>query len=433
MSADPQDLAAMLEQLQAPNSDGPPSPPQAAPFVGGVLKGMVWNPIKQAYEAAKGYGQGVADAITHPDPTGSFEKLLQGYQDKAGAAADQITTHPLDAVGNAASSTMSGLTSGDPDTVGQTLGGFIGPGDVAKGLEALNGAGKVNDIWGGSKALTHDPERAVDAQASKALGGSDQEIWDQTGMYNTPSQWGQSQPWHWIDDSKASILPGAVDKVKSGTATLGDVVHPDWDAFKAYPGLADMPVSYTGAAAHNVSGAYLPNTGEMKLGPAALNDPDELLKTVVHETSHAVQHYEGMPQGSSQQLAQAQRRMMPLALTSDAVALPDKATVRELMGNFENATRGKSVFPERNAYANTVGEVGAQTAEAMLSAPRGFRPFELARALSSVPPEQQLVVGNRGGLFHPSFADADADLEDHLLTGRFAPPGPDLSRGGPRK
>lgn len=412
MSADAQALADQLAQMQLAGAQGDgPTPPQLGPLLKGLGKGL-WGQVTNAWDMARhpvDAATGVAHAVSHPIDTGK-------------------------ALGTQAWDT---LTSGDPEQYGQMAGGLVGPGDIAKGLGLVSDAGKVSNIWGGAKAASHDPNSALMSGAMLKQGSSDAQVYDATGMYHTPKEWGQETPWHWIDDSKATILPGAQEKMKAGGATLADVMHPDWDAFKSYPGLRDMPVHYTEQHGPNVTGAYMPDLGEMLVGPGALTSQDELRKTIVHETQHAVQHFEQMPSGSSHFLVSMQGQGLQHSLDDERMPLPDKASVRELAGTYERAVKDGPRYwlspggREINGYVNTAGEVSARTAEEMLDAPRGTRPFELASALSSLPPQQQLVVGHDGGLFHPALKDADTD--HHMVTGRFKDPEPDLSKRRPRK
>lgn len=414
MSADAQALADQLAQMQLAGAQGDgPTPPQLGPLLKGLGKGL-WGQATNAYDMVRhpvDAATGVAHAVSHPIDTGK-------------------------ALGTQAWDT---LTSGDPEQYGEMAGGMVGPGDIAKGLGLVSDAGKVSNIWGGAKAASHDAERAVDAQAMQALGSSDKEIWDTTAQYNTPKEWGQETPWHWIDDSKAQVLSGSVDKLKAmdRPMTLGSVMRHDWDAFKSYPGLKDLPVVYDRDLPSNVYGGYSPEHGVIALGDGALDHPDseQLRRTLVHETQHAVQHFEGMPSGSSPYLAQKQARGIQMALDSDDLPLPDKAAARELSATFRHAVAPDrlttdldgplSGWPMR-AYSNTAGEVGARTAEAMLSAPRGTRPHELAAGLASVSPHDQLVVGARQALFHPALKHSES--MPSWLTGEFEQPGPDLSR-----
>jgi hypothetical protein len=434
MSADPSDLAAALAasggsgdpaadiaQLPA-NQQGPGA------VALGVGRGMIWNPAKQAYELAKRWGSNAIKSLTDPsaDPMMPINDV-DTFLGNARTGLDKAAAHPFDAIGNAASSLWNQASQG-PEQAGEVAGSFISPGDLAKGLGLASDASKL-DIWGGAKAASHDPARAAQAQAMKAAGASDQEIWDQTSKYNTPAEWGQEQPWHWIDDSKATILPGAQDKIKAGGATLGDVVHPDWDAFKSYPGLAELPVHFDSSLDPRATGYYEPTgerAGSMTIGPGGL-DADTLRKTVVHETSHAVQQFEGMPQGSNLLNPHLHEAGLDAQSGNGALSAAEAAAIKQLGDKFHEATQyGPSTDPYRSGYFNSVGEVGARTAEAMLSAPQGTRPFEAHSLASAVPPQHQLAVGEKGRLYHPALKDSG--LESSSLTGRFTPSGPDLAR-----
>lgn len=77
--------------------------------------------------------------------------------------------------------------------------------------------------------------------------------------------------------------------------TLGDILHHP-ELFDRYPELRDLPVKHTDDANDPYAGYYQAgdafNDKHMSLNSATFNDP---VKTVLHETQHAIQDIEGYP------------------------------------------------------------------------------------------------------------------------------------------
>lgn len=458
--ADPAMLAQMLDT--GPDSSG------VMPYLGGVLKGALWDPVKGAWSLAKRYGSNAAASIENPsqaDPFLPFHDLQaagSGLQDKLADTFGNGTDHFWDTAAGAAHSLKAGLTSSDPSTAGETLGAFLGPGDLAKGVGMLGEAPKL-EMWGGAKAATHDVDSAQLAQSLKASGKSDASIWDQTGYYNPPENQAQAQPWHWIDDSKGKLQPGAVDKLKEAQAldafpdgngppkiTLGDVMHPDWEAFHAYPGLRDLPVRYEAIAPDGAVGSYRHAEGAIVLHHGALADAGDLRGTLVHEAAHAVQHFEQMPAGGSSDAMVHYGRGLEAALDDDNMAgfdLEHRQAVRDLAGRFREATttgpEGRSL--SMNGYYNLAGEANARLAEHMLNAPapgavlhgaggkftvgeHGLRPFEQYGLVGAMDdPAKHLVTGEGNLLMDPRLPP-DGGLGQFAVTGNYRPSGPDLAK-----
>lgn len=454
--ADPAMLAQMLDT--GPDSSG------VMPYLGGVIKGALWDPVKGAWSLAKRYGANAAASIENPgqaDPFLPFHDLQaagSGLQDKLADTFGNGTDHFWDTAAGAAHSLKAGLTSSDPSTAGETLGAFIGPGDLAKGVGMLGEAPKL-EMWGGAKAATHDVDSAQLAQSLKASGKSDASIWDQTGYWNPPENFAQAQPWHWIDDSKGKLQPGAVDKLKEAQAldafpngegpphiTLGDVMHPDWEAFHAYPGLRDLPVRYEAVSTQGAVGSYRPKEGAIVLHHGALSDPDDLRGTLIHEATHAVQHFEGMPAGGSADAIHYYGRGLEAALDDTNMDLEHRQAVRDLSGKFRDAVMSQDDRSlSTNGYMNIAGEANARLSEHMLRAPapgtvlhgadgkftvgeHGLRPFEQYPLVGARGyPSEHLVVGAGNLLMDPRLPP-NGGLGEYGLTGNYAPTGPDLAK-----
>jgi hypothetical protein len=100
----------------------------------------------------KGFGKGAWDSNV-ATPLGLASHPVQSATGvKAGLG--QLVQHPIDTLKAGAQNVWQGLTS-SPESFGATVGGFIGPGDYAKGLKALEMTGEASR---GINAISHTIE-----------------------------------------------------------------------------------------------------------------------------------------------------------------------------------------------------------------------------------------------------------------------------------
>jgi hypothetical protein len=121
-------------------------------------------------------------------------------------------------------------------------------------------------------------------------GTSATEIWQKTGWFK-----GADDGWRFeIPDKAAKWIRDPAYGAKS-TDTMKDVLdHPE--LYKAYPHLADMPIS---KGLSRWSGMYTPPgiPGEVERIQINRADPSSPRSIVLHELQHAVQEHEGFDPG----------------------------------------------------------------------------------------------------------------------------------------
>lgn len=483
---DPEAGALSLQDLQ-----------NAGLFAKGVGKGA-WGTVKAAAQTPFD----VWDLAYHPESS------------DLGAGAAQAVTHPVDTATGIASNLYQGLTGG-PESAGETLGGFITPGDLAKGLSALKDVGQVSrsEIWAGRGSPLYDTERSAIAREMKRRGGyTDREIYDATfdprtgGGYWVPPE--NMQPpgapaaWAWVSDKEAGLQPGAMAEIRAEAQrqmnatglgdqrpgkltqgqysylmtrgekgelprtqyTLSDFMRPEWKGFEAYPGLRDMPVTLDPFS--NAFGGWTPSKGQMELGgffrgPAKAGaTKEELLDSLMHEPSHAIQQFESMPMGSSPEAMGRLHKALSYGLedivpgVSQRVPyLDDRQLLRTSQEALERAG-GNPVShgydPRFAAYLNVAGEANARLPNTVRNleaareseqigkglppntAPQVY-PFEHyadtgPRGTVLSDPTQQLVTGKGGRLLVPSLQQR-VHLEPYGLTGELQRPNPNVNLG----
>lgn len=155
-------------------------------------------------------------------------------------------------------------------------------------------------MFAGAKARSADLAARDDTMFNMAVGTE-----DRTKAFQD-SNWFKGPDGEWrfeLPDDKARLRPeengglanliGGNVGIDKGSTTLVQVLHHP-ELFKAYPHLQSMPVSFLDNRI--ASGRYIPKTKEIELADLA---PDEALSTLLHETQHAIQHYEGFAPGGS--------------------------------------------------------------------------------------------------------------------------------------
>lgn len=469
---------------------------------------------------AKGVGQtalatlqapfDIWDAAYHPDTS----SLTQGL----GAVAGD----PVGAGKAVASSLYQGVTGG-PESLGETAGSFITPTDLAAGLSALKTAGQAgrSEIWASRGSPLYDTERGAIARAMKERGGyTDREIYDATfnpehggGYYMPPAshqpEGAAPNPWFWVSDKEAGLQPGTMNEIRAeaqrqmaGGAvdrvpqpgrtnetereflemrgergslprtqyTLSDFMSPEWKGFQAYPGLRDIPVTLSPFS--NAYGEYRPKRGTMDFGGiygsrAPRQTSDELLNSMLHESSHAVQNFERMPAGSSPEAMTKLHQALSWGLSPEEGTTVPRTLVPEDQARLRTAQEALETHggvgmaamhsPNYGAYMNVAGEANANLPGTVRNvesqrlrdtlaqglpasvAPQVY-PFEHygdiptsgggVTGLVNPDPSTHLVTGKGGRLVDPTLGER-VHLENAGLTGQLNRPSPtvNLARG----
>ncbi len=125
-----------------------------------------------------------------------------------------------------------------------------------------------------------------------------------------------------IPDNQAELMPDAAEKLKSGNATLGDVLKHD-RLFDNYPDLREIPVVQNPQMMSNMSGQWY--NGRIDINPSLLapDKKEELRNLLLHETQHAVQQGEGFTAGANSAMF---RSTKPMQDRIDAERRLDKAS-----------------------------------------------------------------------------------------------------------
>lgn len=188
----------------------------------------------------------------------------------------------------------------------------ITPEDINNGIDVAMsvGAGTMQGV----KGATFNKAALYKAQELEMGGEHPDSIWDTTGTFRgADNHWRQE-----IDDSKMNLKPEIfepspnnpnnlklADKYdttnffgeKKDPLFLKDVIdHPE--LFKAYPHLQNIKVEPVNGfeALAGYAGAFREGDNTLKVGRLPL---DEMKKTILHETQHAIQAHEGFSRGSS--------------------------------------------------------------------------------------------------------------------------------------
>lgn len=168
-----------------------------------------------------------------------------------------------------------------------------------RGLRAPEGA---LGVFAGRRAATADTRALGTAMSQAGRGISPENTWNRTGWYqDVDGKWKFE-----ISDTNAKLIHSSFDPVKDKTqgqvlpksdATLSTVLeHPA--LFQAYPHLRDIPVIPENDGG---LGSHTPPRGGDTIGKIGLasQHPSSALSTLLHETQHAIQTYEGFATGGA--------------------------------------------------------------------------------------------------------------------------------------
>lgn len=161
-----------------------------------------------------------------------------------------------------------------------------------------NGRGaesKTRYSYSGVRAKTANRSALQKAVEMRNQEKSNEEIRKETGWFV-----GMDGKWR-FEISDADIRFDAEGnlqgKNKNNVKTLADYISHD-KLFEAYPDLAEVPV-YFAEIQNGSYGSYSRRLDEITLNRSLLEDPKELLDTLVHEVQHAIQEREGFAPGAS--------------------------------------------------------------------------------------------------------------------------------------
>jgi len=266
-------------------------------------------------------------------------------------------------------------------------------GNLVKGLRD-----PVRKIIAGSAAKEAPFEAMLDARNALKKGIDPEEVWQKHGVfkgYDKGTESGGKLKWE-IPDTNAKFKKGldirnyfGDDVERKFEGKLGDMLdHPE--LFKNYPHLKDYDVSarHTG---HEASGRILGNKIE-----AYGEDPDALMKILLHEVQHGVQKYEKFARGGSPE-------QFASKLTREAVeANPEKAAeIFDVKGPLWKKIADKA----RSMYDRLPGEVEARTVERrrdmMPETLRKFSPLKTAAQYEYTPDKLHVPKELFGPVFGP--------------------------------
>lgn len=163
---------------------------------------------------------------------------------------------------------------------------------------ARNGQGtesKTRYSYSGVRAKTANRSALQKAVEMRNQEKSNEEIRKETGWFV-----GMDGKWR-FEISDADIRFDAEGdlqgKNKNDVKTLADYISHD-KLFEAYPDLAEVPV-YFAEIQNGSYGSYSRGLDEITLNRSLMEDPKELLDTLVHEVQHAIQERERFAPGAS--------------------------------------------------------------------------------------------------------------------------------------
>jgi len=122
-----------------------------------------------------------------------------------------------------------------------------------------------------------------------AQGAKNEDVYNQTGVFRGVD--GKLR--YELDDKASSVM----DAVPAGTTLRLDeyLNHPE--LFKLYPSIRGVPVKFMSQEdMGGVRGSFSPSDMSIKI---AIDDPEQMRSTLLHEVQHALQNYEGFSGGSS--------------------------------------------------------------------------------------------------------------------------------------
>jgi len=299
---------------------------------------------------------------------------------------------------------------------------------------AATGEVKPTATFGGERGATADRTQLDRAKAMEAAKKSPEEIWKETGWWHRRDGWRYE-----IDDSKLRFKPGALEAHEDRFGRKGHVYQPRkykgewvvwnvteghlaesqeggmgrWEAedrakqltaarpritytfngklgdlieekglfrsrlapvLQAYPHLADAPVRIGEMHSFIAGGGYDTQTGNILVDNHVPNE-EELLKTLLHEISHAIQKYEGFSGGGHGTSLLSRTRAALYDLDQQIKSLRPGSNIRaeleKLRGQLKEQedlfSGGHAGWGQTNeqtdSYKRLLGEVEARNAE----------------------------------------------------------------------
>lgn len=187
--------------------------------------------------------------------------------------------------------------------VGGVAKGLLGAGALYKaakmGAPEIKAAldPSMTRVFAGKLAKTADLDALNKSEGLLGQGAEPGSVLSQTGWFNGVD----AKPRFEISDHASELTPFAREQLEAGKivgGTLKDVFdHPE--LYKAYPHIADLPVSLEYGKWHSPSGGYNPKTGDIDFKTNTFDGSNSPKSILLHEIQHAIQHKEGFANGGS--------------------------------------------------------------------------------------------------------------------------------------
>jgi hypothetical protein len=261
--------------------------------------------------------------------------------------------------------------------------------------------------FGGARAATADVGALDEARRLETAGTDPKEIWKQTGWYKRADGWRFE-----IDDSRVEFKLGALEERidRSGDhefrfkGRLGDLIEErggETASFlKAYPHLADAPVTIGHMTSWTTGGGYNPKTGEITVS-GSFGSAEEILSLLMHEAQHAIQHHEGFATGGNETTLLSRTNAALYDLDRQIESLrPGSNTQAELEGlrrelrdqaaQYGGGLAGFAVTTEQgDAYERLRGEVEGRNTQGRLRLSAEERRAVFPGETEDIPREEQ--------------------------------------------
>jgi len=182
------------------------------------------------------------------------------------------------------------------DMISEALGtaGLVSAGSLAaSGRGALEYDPTTTRIFAGKRAASRTGEKRrsaiTEAESLFEQGFKNRDVYERTGVFKGADGKLRFE----IDDSAASVLDAPLPNT---AMRLEDyLTHPE--LYELYPSMRGMPVDFKQPKdMDGAGGTFSPSNQRISL---AMNDPEKMRSTLLHEAQHAVQDREGFSGGSS--------------------------------------------------------------------------------------------------------------------------------------
>ena len=182
------------------------------------------------------------------------------------------------------------------DMISEALGtaGLVSAGSLAaSGRGALEYDPTTTRIFAGKRAASRTGEKRrsaiTEAESLFEQGFKNRDVYERTGVFKGADGKLRFE----IDDSAASVLDAPLPNT---AMRLEDyLTHPE--LYELYPSMRGMPVDFKQPKdMDGAGGTFSPSKQRISL---AMNDPEKMRSTLLHEAQHAVQDREGFSGGSS--------------------------------------------------------------------------------------------------------------------------------------